>query len=240
MIKAKHHLSSWYEDPTIPSDWKIGVSNNGWTNNELSVNWIKHFDQHTKARTKGVYRLLIFDGHESHHSDGFETHCKDNNILTLCMPAHSSHLLQPLDVGCFGPLKKAYGRQIETFMRSHITYISKEDFLPAFKKAFNISMTSSNIQGGFQGAGLVPFDPQVILSKLDVRLEIPIFSRSTSREALPWVSKTPQNPIEATLQSEYIKRRIARYQSSSPISIYDAVNHIIKGAQKIMHSMSLL
>jgi hypothetical protein len=29
------------------------------------------------------------------------------------MPAHASHLLQPLDVGCFGPLKQAYGRQIE-------------------------------------------------------------------------------------------------------------------------------
>ena len=156
------------------------------------------------------------------------------------MPAHSSHLLQPLDVGCFGPLKKAYGRQIETFMRSHIIYISKEDFLPAFKKAFDISMTSSNIQGGFWGAGLILFDPQVVLLKLDVRLKTLISLRPTSREALPWVFKTPQNSIKATSQSEYIKRRIARYQSSSPISIYDAVNHIIKGAQKIMHFMNLL
>ena len=69
-------------------------------------------------------------------------------------------------------------------MRSHIIYISKEDFLPAFKKAFNISMISLNIQGGFRGTGLVPFDSQVILLKLDVRLEIPIFLRSISREAL--------------------------------------------------------
>ena len=101
------------------------------------------------------------------------------------MPAYSSHLLQPLNIGCFGPLKKAYGRQIKTFMQSHIIYISKKDFLPAFKKAFNISMTSSNIQGGFQGAELIPFDPQIIFSKLNVRLEIPIFLKPTSREALP-------------------------------------------------------
>ena len=127
------------------------------------------------------------------------------------MPAHSSHLLQPLNVGCFGPLKKAYDRQIKTFMRSHIIYISKKDFLPAFKKAFDISITSSNIQGGFQGARLIPFDPQVIFSKLDVRLEISIFLRFISREALPWVSKTPQNLIEATSQSEYIKRRITKH-----------------------------
>ena len=91
-------------------------------------------------------------------------------------------------------------------MRSHIIYISKEDFLPAFKKAFNISITSLNIQGGFRGAGLVLFDSQVILSKLDIKLETPIFLRPTSREALPWVFKTPQNPIEATSQSEYIKK----------------------------------
>ena len=101
------------------------------------------------------------------------------------MPAYSSHLLQPLDVGYFGPLKKAYGRQIETFIRSHIIYISKKDFLPAFKKAFDISMTSSNIQGGFQRIKLIPFNPQVVFSKLDIRLETPIFLKPTSREALP-------------------------------------------------------
>ncbi len=93
-----------------------------------------------KHRTKGTYRLLILDGHESHHSTEFELFCKTENIATLYMPPHSSHFLQPLDVGCFGPLKQAYGRQIEWFMRAHINHISKLEFLCAFREAFFIRL----------------------------------------------------------------------------------------------------
>ena len=89
------------------------------------------------------------------------------------MPAHSSHILQPLDVGCFSPLKQAYGRQIEEMMRAYITHISKDDFFPAFRVAFDIAMTKSNIQGGFRGAGLFLFDPEGVISLLDLKLKTP-------------------------------------------------------------------
>ena len=110
ILKARHHLSSWYKDGDIPQNWVIGVSENGWTTNELGLAWIKHFDEHTKTKKVGIYRLLIIDGHESHNSLDFQKYCKDHGIITICMPPHSSHLLQPLDVGCFAPLKQAYGR----------------------------------------------------------------------------------------------------------------------------------
>ena len=56
--------------------------------------------------------LLIIDGHESHKSLAFQDLCEENKIITLCMPPHSSHILQPLDVGCFAPLKRAYSKEI--------------------------------------------------------------------------------------------------------------------------------
>jgi hypothetical protein len=97
IVKGKHHLSSWYENSPLPNDWVIATSENGWTTNERGLEWIQHFDKHTKARTTGVYRLLVLDGHDSHHSTDFELYCKENNIITLCMPPHSSHILQPLE-----------------------------------------------------------------------------------------------------------------------------------------------
>lgn len=72
------------------------------------------------------------------------------------MLPHSSHILQPLDVGCSGPLKKAYGRQIESLMRPHVMHITKEDFFPAFFAAFQSSTTVKNIQSGFRGQNLYP------------------------------------------------------------------------------------
>ncbi len=61
------------------------------------------------------------------------------------MPPHSSYLLQPLDVGCFRPLKKAYSRQVEDLMRIHINYVSKLEFLYGFREAFFASIIERNI-----------------------------------------------------------------------------------------------
>jgi hypothetical protein len=99
ILTGQYHLSAWYEDAAIPRDWAIAVSDNGWTTNELGVEWLKHFDAHTKARTIGTRRLLILDGHESHHSLEFQELCRENNIYTLCMPPHSSHHFSLLMLG---------------------------------------------------------------------------------------------------------------------------------------------
>jgi hypothetical protein len=113
------------------------------------------------------------------------------------MPPHSSHLLQPLDVGCFGPLKQAYGRQVKDLMRAHINHVSKLEFLCGFREAFFAFTTEKNIQGGFAGAGLVPYDPKRVLSKLDVWLWTPTPTGPPLALANLWVSQTPQNPLEA-------------------------------------------
>jgi hypothetical protein len=115
----------------------IAVSNNGWTTNKLGVKWLKHFNAHTKTRIIGARRLLILDGHESYNSLEFQELCKENNIYTLRIPPHSSHLLQPLDVGCFSPLKRAYSREIESLICDYINYVTKLEFLPAVKAAYD-------------------------------------------------------------------------------------------------------
>ena len=240
ILAAQHYLANWYQECDLPADWRIATTDNGWTTNEVGLDWIKHFDYHTAPRTKGTYRLLILDGHESHHSTEFELYCQQHNIITICMPAHSSHLLQPLDVGCFGPLKQAYGRQVEDLMRMHITHISKLEFLCAFREAFFSSITEKNIQGGFAGAGLVPYDPQRVLSKLDVRLRTPTPPATLPEIRQPWVSKTPQNAYEASSQSEHIKNRISTHQNSSPTSMLAALDQFAKGATAIMHRVALL
>jgi hypothetical protein len=78
--------------------------------NELGLAWLKHFDAYTKSRTVRLVRLLILDGYESYNSKEFKDYCRDNKIVTLCIPLHLLYLLQLLDVGCFASLKKAYGR----------------------------------------------------------------------------------------------------------------------------------
>jgi hypothetical protein len=184
--------------------------------------------------------MLVLDGHESHHSFEFETYCKDNNIITLCLPPHSSHLTQPLDVGLFSPLKRAYGDQINLFIRTHINHITKDEFLVAYHAAYNTAITKENIAGGFRGAGLIPYNPEAVISKLDVKLRTPEESRPGSANADTWVSTTPKNPLEAVCQSTLVRDQITRHQGSSPTKIFEAAEQMARGMVTIAHELTLV
>lgn len=179
IYKGRVHISAWYEEVDIPHNWKLSVSDNGWTNNGLGLEWLKHFNAFTKTRQVGRYRLLILDGHESHVSQDFKDYCLEQKILTLCMPAHSSHILQPLDVVCFSPLKLKYSQRVRALARQRVFYINKEGFLPAFRDAFLDVFIKDNCQKAFEASGLVPINAQVVLDRLDIRLRTPLLAPLT-------------------------------------------------------------
>jgi hypothetical protein len=86
----------------------------------------------------------------------------------------------------------------------------------------------------------MPLSPDIIIAKLDVKLQTPTSFRLLTRESLFWAFRTPNNPTEAILQSEFIKFRVARHQNSFPTSIYNGIDQIAKEAKQIMHKMALL
>jgi hypothetical protein len=184
--------------------------------------------------------MLVLDGHECHDSVEFQEYCKSHNIITLGLPPHSSHLTQPLDVGCFATLKRKYGRQIEGFMKAYINHITKVEFLMAFKQAYQQSITVANGQAGFRGAGLIPFDPQAVISKLDVKLRTPTPIGPPSVDVDPWVSQTPHNPTEALSQTTLVRDRIARHQGSSPTPLFQTVASLAKGTERLAHELTLV
>jgi hypothetical protein len=124
------------------------------------------FEKATNGRNRGVYRLLILDGHGSHPTPEFDLFYKEHNIISLCMPPHSSHLLQPPNVSCFGVVKRLYGRQIKGLIRTGI-YIQKSDFLLAYTMARTEALSSNTIRSSFAVTGIHPYDPERVLSNLN-------------------------------------------------------------------------
>jgi hypothetical protein len=131
-------------------------------------------------------------------------------------------------------------RSLKKYIAIIITHISKTEFLPAFHAAFRATIIESNIRGGFRGAGLAPFDPETVISKLDVQLRTPTPAGVVTEPSTPWVSKTPKTVLEAQSQSEYLERRIKRHHSSSPESIIEALMSLAKGTKSNMHELALL
>lgn len=233
IYKGRVHISAWYEETDIPCNWKLSLSENGWTNNALGLEWLKHFDAHTRARQVGGYRLLILDGHKSHLSQEFKDYCLENRILTLCMPAHSSHILQPLDVVCFSPLKRKYSQRVRDLARRRVFHINKEGFLPAFKDAFFDVFTAENCKQAFVASGLVPMDASVVLNRLEVRPHTP---PAPPVLETPWQSKTPSNTNEFGSQSKLVSASFTR----SPIAAQQGFTQLVKGAELMLHQNSLM
>ena len=160
-------MSNWFPK-TIPKGWQWAANASGWTNNFHGLKWIKHFDSATRPQLQSPedYRLLLCDGHDSHISADFVAYCIHNHIDLILLPPHSSHLLQPLDVGVFSPLKRAISNQISRFIRSGITRIQKVEWLERFIEAREQAVTSTNIISEWRGAGLFPENMHRILTQL--------------------------------------------------------------------------
>ena len=58
-------------------------------------------------------RILINDGFGTHESLELMKFAHKNNIILCRLPSHTSHKLQPCNVGVFRPLKMAYGDEVD-------------------------------------------------------------------------------------------------------------------------------
>lgn len=147
-------------------DGVIGLSENGWTDNILGVKWMQHFDKHTDNRLekKTDYRMLILDGHDSHISIEVIEFCIARRIILLCLPAHTTHSLQPLDVGIFGPLATVYQRMLaDSIEWQGANDIDKVDYLELYIPARREGIKISNIRSAWRESGLFPFQPNFVL-----------------------------------------------------------------------------
>lgn len=131
------------------------------------------------------------------------------------MPPHTSHLLQPLDVACFSPVKKAYGQLVQQLACQSIFHVDKTDFLEMYEQACKAIHSEKNILGGFCSTGLIPFSPECVLSTLTITKTPSPPSTSHGQQISLWTSETPKNPAEVIKQMQLVHNTL-QHQSQSP------------------------
>jgi hypothetical protein len=184
--------------------------------------------------------MLILDGHGSHLTTEFDRTCSENNIISICMPPHSSHLLQPLDVSCFAVLKRQYGRLVENRMRNGFNHVDKADFLTAFPEARTAAYKAETIRNGFAATGLVPFDPERVIQHLTTQVKTPTPPPSRSSDTQSSCLQTPQNPRQFKRQLSTIKRRISQRTESPGPSVNEAIDRVAKAYEMTANSLLFL
>jgi len=138
------HQVRWHDGVQDKEQATFASSTEDWSNNELGLDWVElNFEKYTIKMfvpldwppahatyhsAKGKPHILILDGYGSHPTWQFFDFCLKSNIHSICLPAHSEYILQPLDVGLFGPLYFCYSNELDIWVRKGGNAIKKEHF----------------------------------------------------------------------------------------------------------------
>lgn len=147
--------------------------------------------------TPTISRLLLMDGFSAHEDPEFIWYCNMFDIIPFRLPAHTSHILQPLDVAVFEQVKKAQQNHLSDWTKGGGMQFTRFDFLSAWNKIYKSAFRVGYIISGFENAGLWPYDPDKVLLSLE--------SAIREREKPLW----PKRMQEAVSTPRSAKRKLA-------------------------------
>ena len=125
-----------------------GLSEKGWIDQELFSMWFQNHFLRYAPSTRPL--LLLMDGHASHYCPDTIRLAAQQKIILFTFPPNTTHLTQPLDKGCFGPLKKEWQNVCHRFMSENPgKVVSRYSFSDLFRQAWFKSMTMNNILAAF-------------------------------------------------------------------------------------------
>ncbi|SPO24638.1 related to transposase [Ustilago trichophora] len=138
----------------VPGSWRFAKTDNGWTSHALGLEWLETiFEPETRPSTPSTWRLLIIDGHKSHTSAPFLDLCWNRNLIPFLLPAHATHVMQPLDVSIFGPLSASVKRLILD-AATHVSDVDKPMFVTMYAQAREKVLTQARAWKAFSDSGI--------------------------------------------------------------------------------------
>jgi hypothetical protein len=117
-------------------------------------------------RNDGKRRLLVIDGHSSHLTTRFLRFCITRDIDLALLPPHTSHITQPLDIACFGPLKIAINIEIDRIFRHSTRRLQRAGWTQAYIIARTRCFKPSHVESAFKHSGIYPLEPKIDLNTL--------------------------------------------------------------------------
>ena len=112
-----------------------GLSDKGWVDKELFKGWLT---DHLLTYAVGARPLLVLlDGHSSHYQPDLIRYAKEHQIILFCLPPHTSHESQPLDVSIFKSLKSNWQDACHKYMQTNPgRIVTKYRFSELLNKAY--------------------------------------------------------------------------------------------------------
>ncbi|KAJ8372885.1 hypothetical protein AAFF_G00275890 [Aldrovandia affinis] len=161
IFKGKRVRHEWLYGS--PDNILVKVSDNGWINTELLIEWGKTFVSEL-PKDENMPHLLLLDGHSSHvYNMEFLTYMKKNYVHVMSYPPHTTHALQPADRALFKSLKHNWSEAGRRWNRQSCGMkLPKLQFFSVFTEAWKKTATVENAQSGFKATGMFPVNINAI------------------------------------------------------------------------------
>ena len=196
----------------------------------------------TKRQADGQPRILINDGLATYESLEVLTFCHDNNIILCRLPSHTSHKLQPCDVGVFSPLKTVYREQVEQLFRGGANTVGKQHFTLLYNRARNAAFTPGNIKSAWRKTGLFLFDPDHVLRGIRHPSTgmLTVSSASAARSAPAISLDDIPETLTTSVALTSIRIKVEQDLASTETSSTQRLQKIIKGFQSTLAHCTIL
>jgi hypothetical protein len=117
--------------------YRVATTENGWTDENVCVRWFTScFVPAAKAHANNNKPIvLMYDGHGSHVTLEMIDAALAHNVILFCLPPHTTHRLQPCDVGVFGLLKKAWNQCCDAVLERTGSQLKASDVVQEYMRA---------------------------------------------------------------------------------------------------------
>jgi hypothetical protein len=165
ILASKRRMQNWFNTDLLPTS-VFDMSDKGFTNDRISVSWLRHFIRETNSSLTAPKKLLLYDSYGSHDTDEFKQLATDNNIILYMFLPYLTHLMQLLDVRCFQTYKHFHKLAVHQAIRNMQLTYDYSCFLQDLQGIREKSLTEKTIMSAWSKSGIFPFDPEVVLKKM--------------------------------------------------------------------------
>ena len=238
ILKATHILLKWSQN-NLDERCQLGATESGYSNDDLALDWLQHFIDSTRKARVGRYILLIVDGFGSHMTLQFFRLATASNIILFKLPAHSTHITQPLDVGCFQPYKAAHGNAIERAVRNGDSRYNRLTFLSALQEIRDSVFIRGTIRNAWRRCGISPFNPDVVLGPMKAKIN----ENAAARPATPppdpseCLRRTPRGPDSYRRNIFALKEHFVEHRNFN-VSPHQ-MNRFLKATESMINTLQL-
>ena len=159
-------------------------------NQDLFGHWFDYFFKYAPPIRP---LLLLLDEHSSHYCPSMIRQAAEHKVVLFALPPNTTHLMQLLDKGIFGPLKTEWRKVCHDYIVENPgKVVTVHCFVSLFAKVWTKSMIIKNIMASFRTTGIFPLDRNKVLSLVNsvISTESPV-SKPGGLTYLPLLTPMP-------------------------------------------------